>query len=103
MPLSPEIMYIYFYATFWSLIFLLWYLYKLCPIETRNISNFTDSARSILTGSSTLAIQNQNAEITSYHLVYIMLERNRGENDEKIYFDVINDNADDGTISVCVF
>lgn len=40
-----------------------------------DISNFTDSARSILTGSSTLAIQNQNAEITSYHLVYIMLER----------------------------
>ncbi len=40
-----------------------------------DISNFTDSARDILTGSSTLAIQNQNQEITSYHLVYIMLEK----------------------------
>ena len=40
-----------------------------------DISNFTDSARNILTGSSTLAIQNQNSEITSYHLVYIMLEK----------------------------
>ena len=40
-----------------------------------DISNFTDSARSILTGSSTLAIQNQNSEITSYHLVHIMLEK----------------------------
>lgn len=41
-----------------------------------DISNFTDSARSILTGSSTLAIQNQNPEITSYHLIHIMLEKN---------------------------
>lgn len=41
-----------------------------------DISNFTDSARNILTGSSTLAIQNQNSEITSYHLVHIMLEKN---------------------------
>ena len=41
-----------------------------------DISNFTDSARLILTGSSTLAIQSQNSEITSYHLVYIMLEKN---------------------------
>ena len=40
-----------------------------------DISNFTDSARGILTGSSTLAIQNQNSEITSYHLVHIMLEK----------------------------
>ena len=40
-----------------------------------DISNFTDSARLILTGSSTLAIQNQNSEITSYHLIYIMLEK----------------------------
>ena len=40
-----------------------------------DISNFTDSARSILTGSSTLAIQNQNSEITSYHLIQIMLEK----------------------------
>ena len=40
-----------------------------------DISNFTDSARSILTGSSTLAIQNQNSEITSYHLIHIMLEK----------------------------
>lgn len=40
-----------------------------------DISNFTDSARGILTGSSTLAIQNQNSEITSYHLVYIMIEK----------------------------
>ena len=40
-----------------------------------DISNFTDSARSILTGSSTLAIQNQNSEITSYHLVHVMLEK----------------------------
>ena len=40
-----------------------------------DISNFTDAARSILTGSSTLAIQNQNSEITSYHLVHIMLEK----------------------------
>ena len=40
-----------------------------------DISNFTDNARSILTGSSTLAIQNQNPEITSYHLVHIMLEK----------------------------
>jgi len=40
-----------------------------------DISNFTDSARGILTGSSTLAIQNQNAEITCYHLVHIMLEK----------------------------
>lgn len=40
-----------------------------------DISNFTDSARLILTGSSTLAIQSQNSEITSYHLVYIMLEK----------------------------
>ncbi len=40
-----------------------------------DISNFTDSARAILTGSSTLAIQNQNSEITSYHLMNIMLEK----------------------------
>lgn len=40
-----------------------------------DISNFTDKAREVLTGSSTLAIQNQNAEITSYHLVNIMLEK----------------------------
>ena len=40
-----------------------------------DISNFTDSARNILTGSSTLAIQNQNSEITTYHLVHIMLEK----------------------------
>ena len=40
-----------------------------------DISNFTDSARAILTGSSTLAIQNQNSEITSYHLINIMLEK----------------------------
>ena len=40
-----------------------------------DISNFTDSARGILTGSSTLAIQNQNAEITSYHLICLMLEK----------------------------
>ena len=40
-----------------------------------DISNFTDSARGILTGSSTLAIQNQNSEITSYHLIHIMLEK----------------------------
>lgn len=40
-----------------------------------DISNFTDTARGILTGSSTLAIQNQNSEITSYHLVHIMLEK----------------------------
>lgn len=40
-----------------------------------DISNFTDSARSVLTGSSTLAIQNQNSEITSYHLVQVMLDR----------------------------
>ena len=40
-----------------------------------DISNFTDSARSILTGASTLAIQNQNSEITSYHLINLMLEK----------------------------
>ena len=40
-----------------------------------DISNFTDSARNILTGSSTLAIQSQNSEITSYHLIHIMLEK----------------------------
>ena len=40
-----------------------------------DISNFTDSARAILTGASTLAIQNQHQEITSYHLINIMLER----------------------------
>ena len=40
-----------------------------------NISNFTDSARSVLTGSSTLAVQNQNPEITSYHILTIMLEK----------------------------
>jgi ATP-dependent Clp protease ATP-binding subunit ClpB len=40
-----------------------------------DISNFSDSARNILTGSSTLAIQNQNAEITSYHLINLMLEK----------------------------
>lgn len=40
-----------------------------------DISNFTDTARAILTGSSTLAIQNQNAEITSYHLVCVMLDK----------------------------
>jgi ATP-dependent Clp protease ATP-binding subunit ClpB len=40
-----------------------------------DISNFTDKARDILTGSSTLAIRNQNVEITSYHLVSLMLEK----------------------------
>ena len=55
-------------------------LYKLVYTKERkilimDISNFTDSARSILTGSSTLAIQNQNSEITSYHLIHIMLEK----------------------------
>ncbi|MCI8310015.1 MAG: hypothetical protein HFJ45_07625 [Clostridia bacterium] len=40
-----------------------------------DISNFTDKAREVLTGSSTLAIQNQNVEITSYHLVNLMLEK----------------------------
>ena len=40
-----------------------------------DISNFTDSARNTLTGASTLAIQNQNPEITSYHLMTIMLEK----------------------------
>lgn len=40
-----------------------------------DISNFTDTARNILTGASTLAIQNQNAEITSYHLIHMMLEK----------------------------
>jgi ATP-dependent Clp protease ATP-binding subunit ClpB len=40
-----------------------------------DISNFTDKARDILTGSSTLAIRNQNIEITSYHLVSLMLEK----------------------------
>lgn len=40
-----------------------------------DISNFTDKAREILTGSSTLAIQNQNSEITSYHLINLMLEK----------------------------
>ncbi len=40
-----------------------------------DISNFTDSARNVLTGSSTLAIQNQHTEITSYHLMAIMLEK----------------------------
>jgi ATP-dependent Clp protease ATP-binding subunit ClpB len=39
-----------------------------------DISNFTDKAREVLTGSSSLAMQNQHAEITSYHLVHIMLE-----------------------------
>ena len=40
-----------------------------------DISNFTDSARTTLTSSSTLAIQNQNPEITSYHILSIMLEK----------------------------
>ena len=40
-----------------------------------DISNFTDTARNTLTGASTLAIQNQNPEITSYHLMTVMLER----------------------------
>lgn len=40
-----------------------------------DISNFTDKAREILTGSSTLAIQNQNSEITSYHIINLMLEK----------------------------
>lgn len=40
-----------------------------------DISNFTDSARNILTSSSTLAIQNQNPEITSYHMIMCMLDR----------------------------
>ena len=40
-----------------------------------DISNFTDKAREVLTGSSTLAIQNQNVEITSYQLVNLMLEK----------------------------
>ena len=40
-----------------------------------DISNFTDSARTVLTSSSTLAIQNQNPEITSYHILTIMLEK----------------------------
>ncbi len=40
-----------------------------------DISNFTDSARMILTSSSTLAIQNQNPEITSYHILSVMLEK----------------------------
>lgn len=40
-----------------------------------DISNFTDSARSLLTSSSTLAIQNQNPEITSYHILSVMLEK----------------------------
>lgn len=39
-----------------------------------DISNFTESARNTLTSSSTLAIQNQNPEITSYHILSIMLE-----------------------------
>jgi len=40
-----------------------------------DISNFTDRARDILTGASTLAIQNQNMEISSYHLINLMLEK----------------------------
>ena len=40
-----------------------------------DISNFTDSARMTLTSSSTLAMQNQNPEITSYHILSVMLER----------------------------
>ena len=40
-----------------------------------DISNFTDSAKNILTSSSTLAIQRQNKEITSYHFLAIMLEK----------------------------
>ena len=40
-----------------------------------DISNFTDSARNTLTGASTLAIQNQNPKITSYHIMTIMLEK----------------------------
>ena len=40
-----------------------------------DISNFTESAKAILTNSSTLAIQNQNKEITDYHFLMIMLER----------------------------
>ena len=39
-----------------------------------DISNFTDKAKSILTSSSTLAIQRQNKEITAYHFLAIMLE-----------------------------
>ena len=40
-----------------------------------DISNFTDNARAVLTGASSLAIRNQNIEITSYHLLAIMLEK----------------------------
>ena len=40
-----------------------------------DISNFTDSARATLTGASTLAVQNQNPEITSYHIITVMLEK----------------------------
>ena len=40
-----------------------------------DISNFTEKAKNILTGSSTLAIQMQNKEITTYHFLNIMLER----------------------------
>ena len=40
-----------------------------------DISNFTDNAKSILTSSSTLAIQRQNKEITAYHFLAIMLEK----------------------------
>ena len=40
-----------------------------------DISNFTDSAKNILTSSSTLAIKRQNKEITSYHFLAIMLEK----------------------------
>ena len=40
-----------------------------------DISNFTENAKSILTSSSTLAIQRQNKEITSYHFLAVMLEK----------------------------
>ncbi len=40
-----------------------------------DISNFTDSAKNILTSSSTLAIQRQNKEITAYHFLSIMTEK----------------------------
>ncbi len=40
-----------------------------------DISNFTDNAKNILTSSSTLAIQRQNKEITAYHFLSIMTEK----------------------------